>query len=134
MLKMRASVLVIDDDEDDYKFIKEGLILFGLRLSILWSADAPTAFKLLDDLKDNQPKLIILDVNMPVMNGMDALKFLIKTYQIPVVLYTTSCSDEIVQEAKRIGAIDCIKKGTSYADNLKFAKYVSDMLKKQNLG
>jgi two-component system chemotaxis response regulator CheB len=133
MLKMRTSVLVIDDDEDDYKFIKGGLSQLGLRFSILWSEDAHAAFQLLDDLKANPPKLIILDLNMPIMNGMEALKILVKEYKIPVILYTTSCSADMVQEAKRIGAIDCIKKGTSYADNLKFAKYVSDMLKKENL-
>jgi CheY-like chemotaxis protein len=125
---MRQSILLIDDDEADCEFIQESLRQVGVRLHIYFAHDGPAAFKLLSELKENLPTLIILDVNMPMMNGMVVLQQLSQLYKIPVILYTTACDDTLIKEAKSLGAIDCVKKGTSYSDNLKFAKRVQGLL------
>ena len=63
-------LLIIDDDEDDCDFLTESLIDAGITLPIIVAHDGPAAFKVLEDLNGNLPKLIILDVNMPLMNGL----------------------------------------------------------------
>jgi CheY-like chemotaxis protein len=126
---MQRSILVIDDDEDDCRIIKESLFQAGFRDPVYSTLESSEAFKLLEQMKGNFPTLIILDLNMPLVSGMEILKLIVKGYGIPVIMYTTSCDDETVKEAKSLGAVDCIQKGTSYSDNLKFAKYVSDLLR-----
>jgi len=131
MLVMK-SILVVDDDEDDCTIIRDSLYQVGARYPIYTVHGGVQAFRMLDDMSGNLPALIILDLNMPRMNGLDVLAKLKSAHQIPVILYTTSCTEETTTKAKNLGAIDCIKKGNSYTDNLKFAKYVSGLLKDFN--
>jgi CheY-like chemotaxis protein len=126
---MQDSILVIDDDEDDCEFVRDCLYQIGIRMTVNFAYDGPTAFKLLENSEISKPKLIILDLNMPVMNGLAVLKKLNEQYTIPVLLYSTFCDDDLVQQSKALGAIDCMKKGTSYTDNLKFAKRVMEILR-----
>ena len=126
---MQRSILVIDDDEDDCRIIKESLLQVGIRFPIHITMDGEQALGLLKEMKTNLPSLVILDLNMPGMNGMQVLEFINSEFGIPVILYTTSCDDATVIKAKGMGAVDCIKKGTSYSDNLKFAKYVADLMR-----
>lgn len=125
---MNEWILLIDDDRDDCDFLKENLIEIGLKSSIEFAHDGPAALELLERCHENYPKLIILDVNMPFMNGLIVLAKLNVGYNIPVILYTTSCNDALIREAKALGAIDCVKKGTSFSDNMKFAKSVFDFV------
>ena len=126
---MQHCILIVDDDEDDCDFLKESLIDVGVTLPIFVVHDGPAAFNLLEGLKENLPKLIILDVNMPLMNGLTFFSTLKLTYNIPVIFYTTSCNDDLVKEATGLGAIDCVKKGVTYEDNLRFAKRVSEFVR-----
>lgn len=125
---MNEWILLIDDDRDDCDFLKENLIEVGVKLSIEFAHDGPAALELLESCRDNLPRLIILDVNMPFMSGLIVLAKLNVGYNIPVILYTTSCDDTLIREAKALGAIDCVKKGTRFSDNMKFAKSVFDLL------
>lgn len=122
-------ILIVDDDEDDCRLVKEGLYQVGLRLPIHIVMGGAEAIQFLGDNRTSLPSLIILDLNMPGMDGLEVLKNL-KEYSIPTVLYSTTCPPDVLRNARDAGAIDCIKKGTSYTDNLKFAKYIADLLKK----
>lgn len=126
---MDAGILLIDDDEDDIIFLKESLLQSGFRSSIDAALSGQQAFQFLDERKEMLPSLIILDLNMPEMNGIKVLEKLQSDYSIPVIVYTTSCSDEIIDEVKKLGAMDCLKKGTSYSDNLKFATHVIQLMR-----
>jgi CheY-like chemotaxis protein len=127
---MLRGVLVVDDDEDDCAFVKESLIQIGIRLPINFVLGGLDALGYLKACGENLPALIILDLNMPDMNGFEVLERINDEFGIPVIMYTTTCTEETQRRARELGAIDCIKKGTSYADNLKFAKYIFDVLKK----
>lgn len=126
---MDTGILLIDDDEDDIIFLRESLLQSGFRSSIDAVLSGPEAFHFLNERKEMLPSLIILDLNMPEMNGIEVLEKLQSDYSIPVIVYTTSCTDEIINEVKSRGAIDCLKKGTSYFDNLKFAAHVVQLLR-----
>ncbi|HMG91161.1 MAG TPA: response regulator, partial [Chryseolinea sp.] len=96
---------------------------------IIVAHDGPAAFSVLEGLNGNLPKLIILDVNMPLMDGLTFYTKLKSTYNIPVIFYTTSCDDDLVKKATGLGVIDCVKKGVTYADNLSFARRVFDFVR-----
>jgi DNA-binding response OmpR family regulator len=76
-------------------------------------ATAPSADKLFSLLENNNPDLILLDVDMPEMNGYEAIKLLKEKDEIkniPVIFLTgkTESGDEL--EGLSLGAIDYITK------------------------
>jgi putative two-component system response regulator len=74
---------------------------------------APSAAKLFDILEDIEPALILLDIDMPGMNGYDAIKILKskdKTKTIPVIFLTAKTDTENELEGLDLGAIDYITK------------------------
>jgi putative two-component system response regulator len=73
----------------------------------------PSAFKMLEALDYSKPELILLDVDMPEMNGFEAIKILKsrpQTRDIPVIFLTamTESADEL--EGLQLGAVDYITK------------------------
>lgn len=122
-------VLIIDDDEDDCRMVEEGLRQIGILERIEYKLGVKEGLEFLEDQKERLPKVVIIDMNMPLMNGTTGLKKIVESFNVKVIMYTTYCTDELVKEVKTLGGLDCVKKGTSYADNLKFARRVFDLLK-----
>jgi CheY-like chemotaxis protein len=109
------TVWVVDDDADDQFLIEEAFkaVIFPLTIKQLMDGD-----ELLSQLQEapSLPKLILLDLNMPLKNGFDVLKELrsIPAYQkLPVVVLTTSESEDHKQKSLALGANDFLTKPTS---------------------
>lgn len=126
---MRESLLLIEEDAEESKILEETLFQIGLRFKMFTARNAHETFDLLDELKGNLPRLIIMNSDIPKTIGMEILDKLTENYGIPVILHCTHCTPEVNRQAKSSGAIDCLKKGTSYADNLKFAKRVAEIVR-----
>src|SRR6187549_559195 len=102
---MRKALLLIDDDLDDYEIIRGSLLQIGVSTPILFERSGMDALNYLKKNVNNLPVLIILDVNLPQINGFEILEEIKNNkYNIPVIMYTTSCTDEIVKRAKNLGA------------------------------
>jgi DNA-binding NtrC family response regulator len=104
---MKKHLLLIDDDIDEYDFIVRILQeLPALRFSYACSGK-----KALDFLSENTPDVILLDMNMPAMNGLECLqKIRKKDGSVPVYMYSNCYVENFVNEAKELGATDCFKK------------------------
>lgn len=100
------SILLVDDDEDDRLFFTDVISDIDKDLICHSAADGRQAIYHLE-MVPPPPDVIFLDLNMPVMNGMDMLKF-IKTKnelkEIPVVIFTTTNSPAEIVRAKNYGA------------------------------
>jgi DNA-binding NtrC family response regulator len=127
MSNPKRNILIVDDDEDDCIFLQESLYAVGLVDRVQYITEADEALRFLSETH-SLPALIILDVNMPKMNGMELLEIIKRKYSIPVILHTTTCSDELIIQSKKMGAIDCVKKGNCLADNLRFAEKVLEIV------
>jgi CheY-like chemotaxis protein len=82
----QATILVVEDDEDNLIYISTALILFNHHCLI--ARDALTGLSLAQQW---QPDLILLDVKMPQINGLELLKILRLdwlTRKIPVIAVT----------------------------------------------
>jgi CheY-like chemotaxis protein len=93
----RQIVLYADDDPDDIDFVVESFSAHAPLLEVITFPDATDLLSFLkgDQLQNELPCLIILDINMPLLSGKDALK-IIRSWsqfdQVPVVIFSTSTS------------------------------------------
>lgn len=88
-------VVYADDDPDDIELVEEAFKHYTTNVEVITFPNASQALSYLKNLSDGDPApcLVILDINMPVMNGKDALVRLrqMERYEsVPVVLFTTS--------------------------------------------
>ncbi|MGW6869765.1 response regulator [Streptomyces sp. NPDC054901] len=94
-------VLLVEDDMADAMLIEEALSERGTR-NLVQVTDGVAALEYLRDPDSTRPDLIVLDLNMPRMNGRDLLQILKndENFQtIPVVVLTTSAAPEDVAGA-----------------------------------
>jgi two-component system chemotaxis response regulator CheY len=101
--KMGAKVLIIDDSM--MVRAQVGRALTGAGFSIIEASDGLDGLQKLGASPDT--KLVVCDVNMPRMNGIEFLENIRKepaTANVPVVMLTTEGQPELVQRAKALGA------------------------------
>jgi two-component system chemotaxis response regulator CheY len=98
---MATSVLVVDDSMMVRKQV--GSALKGQGYDVIEAVDGADALEKLAGNPDT--KLIVCDVNMPKMNGLEFLEHLVaQNSSIPVVMLTTEGQPELIQRAKSLGA------------------------------
>jgi CheY-like chemotaxis protein len=88
-------VIYADDDTDDIELVEEAFRKFANNVEVVTFQNGSQALSYLKNLTEDDPSpcLIILDINMPVLNGKEVLVRLRQTdkYEaVPVVLFTTS--------------------------------------------
>lgn len=99
---MRAVWIVDDDDEMSHAV---SLMLKMLEFSVRVFRDARSVARQL--LEGSRPDLMLLDINMPEVSGIDLLEFLrmrSDLRKIPVVMLSSETTDAQVDEAMRLGA------------------------------
>ena len=103
--KTKMKILIIEDDESVKKELKELLNNAGYEALILEDYD-----NMLENILKIQPNLILLDINIPSMNGEMLLKILRKVSSIPVIMVTSRVGeiDEVLSMS--YGADDYITK------------------------
>ncbi|MET0151517.1 MAG: response regulator [Candidatus Binatia bacterium] len=95
-------VLVVDDNEDSVRIIEAILRSAGFEVSV--AGDGKQGIEMAEA---TAPELIILDIMMPVMDGVEALQKLRaspRTSRIPVILLTAKTQDEDVIAGYQTGA------------------------------
>lgn len=98
-----AKILIIEDDPFLLKLYKE--ILGDTGFEVEESIDGETGLR---KVKDSKPDLILLDIMLPKMNGLDVLEKLKEgqsTREIPVIVITNLASEEDKKRAMDLGAI-----------------------------
>ena len=107
-MRERIPVLVIDDDPVIRKLVAYNLKLAGFKVYL--AEDGISGVKL---AKKKSPKLILLDVMMPQMDGLEVLselKYHRKTTDIPVFMMTAKNTFGDIDRAFEIGADDYLTK------------------------
>jgi CheY-like chemotaxis protein len=110
--------LVAEDDPDDRFLIEEGFREAGLANTVDFVEDGVALFGFLDASGPAlAPDIILLDLNMPRMDGRETLARLKKTIRyrhIPVVILTTSKAEEDVLKSYETGASSYITKPVTF--------------------
>lgn len=116
-------ILYAEDDKDDLDLVKDAFGQYNGQIELFHGSDGREALQILHNLINNnmEPCLIILDINMPGMDGRQTLiqlKQSEKTRNIPVVMFTTSNS--------RLDKDFAVKWGADFITKpLKFGEVVS---------
>ncbi len=116
-----AVILLVEDDTGDQKLIKRSLKASKIANELHITSAAEEALEYLQKGESNNadypmPDLILLDLNMPGMGGMDFLSALKKDElldTIPVVVLTTSDSDHDILDSFKLQASGYVKKPVS---------------------
>ena len=102
-----TTVLVVDDSATDRR-LAGGLLEKQSSFNILYAADGHEALK---QLERHLPDLVLTDLNMPEMNGLELVNVVNEEYPlIPVVLMTAQGSEEIAVKALQQGAASYVSK------------------------
>lgn len=123
-IRKRMTILMADDDADDRMFTREAWEKTSATGKLLFVEDGE---ELMDYLyrrgtyaqpsRAPRPDLILLDLNMPKVDGREALKT-IKTdprlRQIPVVVLTTSKAEEDIYQIYDLGANSFVSKAVTF--------------------
>lgn len=103
-----ANILTVDDSPSIRQMIK--VVLGPIGHNVIEAGDGAQG---LEKAKSARMDLVITDLNMPVMNGLElirALRGLPSFVGLPIVFLTTESNDAIRQEAKTAGATGWITK------------------------
>jgi len=110
----KRNLLIVDDEEG----IRES---FKLILADTYQLTfASNGIEAMEKIRQSRPELVILDIKMPKLNGLDLLREIKKSDKsLPVIIVTGYQSVETAQEALRSGAADYIPKPFDSKDILK---------------
>ncbi len=104
-----CTVLIADDETHVRQYMSVILKPFGFK-EIL---EASNGEKVIDLYQAKKPELVLLDVNMPKLLGIDVLKSIIaKDFNACVIMLTTINVKEKVESFLELGAANYILKGT----------------------
>jgi uncharacterized protein (TIGR02266 family) len=104
----KKSILIADDSETFVMYLS--LLLKRLGFDVIPAENGEDALKL---IRVTEPNLVMLDINMPVMDGITALRLIKgdkRTTEIPVIMVTTDSKKETVEECKRLGCSGYVTK------------------------
>jgi CheY-like chemotaxis protein len=110
-------ILLIEDDDVDVMTVNRALRDSKVANQLVSIGDGEEAIEYLRDENATKPSIILLDLNMPKMDGAEFLK-IVKAdntlKKIPVVILTTSNSDRDVTESFELGAAGYMVKSVDY--------------------
>jgi CheY-like chemotaxis protein len=126
----RPLVLLAEDNDNDVELTKLAFTAAGFEVDLQCVGDGEACLNYLRDPKRfTRPNLILLDLHMPRMNGLEVLQAigqdeLLRT--IPVVMLTTSDAPDDVEAAYRLGCNSYIVKPVGFEA---FAKLIADLMR-----
>ena len=120
-------ILLADDDAEDRSIIQEAMEMIDAGDAIRFAGDGEEALQILakEFNPSNPPCLIVLDLNMPKMNGTETLSQLKidpRFNKVPVIIFSTSINTLEKDKCMRLGAHSYITKPVSYSECIETAK------------
>lgn len=110
-------ILLAEDDKIDQKSVQRAFVDLRISNPLVIVQDGQEALDHLKDSKNKRPCLILLDLRMPVMSGIEFLEAVKKDEVLklmPVVVLTTSKEDEDLKQSFELGAAGYIVKPVDY--------------------
>ena len=133
-LPVNKSLIVVEDDPDDQYFLMSAFEEIGFAPYVHWLNSSVALLECLEALRDSgagYPHAILLDYNMPVMNGEEVLIKLKNDKQfkfIPLLIYSTGMNNGLMERLNLLGADGSYFKANSAAEVIEFAKFLQQKI------
>jgi CheY-like chemotaxis protein len=120
-----TNALIVDDEAHVQVFLR--LLLKELGVETTWSAtDGAQALAM---AAQHHPELVLLDVNLPVMNGLEVLQKLGVAHPgMPVIMVSSQSAMKTVLDCVKLGAVAYVLKHSPKAEALKMLREALDSL------
>ena len=121
-------ITLADDDEDDRLFFTDAFDELKINTVVNTVKNGRELINFLNHEETVLPNIIFLDLNMPILNGIEALKEIKlndKFKDIAIAIYSTSSSEEDIENTFVLGANIYIKKPSNFND---LKKILSDVV------
>jgi len=129
-------ILLVEDNQDDYEATIRGLKKNHYTNPIQWCRSGQDALDYLDkkgsyasDLNSRHPDLILIDLNMPGIDGRQLLELIksdVKFKMIPVVILSTSTDSKDIDQCYFLGANSYIQKPVNFEGLTKAIRVMLD--------
>jgi len=106
-----TKILIIDDDDSVLKAVEIGLGQAGFR--VLTAKDGATGLR---TMFDNRPDLVLLDIMLPGIDGMEACRRLRELSDTPIIFLTALSAETDIVKGLMVGADDYITKPFSMSE------------------
>ena len=129
-MNLSSQILVVDDDHEDHMMLLEYFKTSGNEHQVKFMQNGKEAIKYLEEISNDSllPKLIVLDLNMPILNGTQTLiniKQNARFKDIPVIIYSTSDNESEKRKCLNFGALEYVVKPFTYSEGLQMVKKFS---------
>jgi CheY-like chemotaxis protein len=128
-----TTLLLAEDDETDVLLLKRAFAEVGITNPVQVVTDGQEAIDLLEQLQaapgpgDRMPALMILDLKMPRLNGLDVLRWARAEpgmRGVPAIVFSSSAHQHDVERALAAGANAFVVKTPATNDRLEFARFI----------
>jgi CheY-like chemotaxis protein len=123
--KKNLNVFLADDDEDDRDFFQEAIKKLNIGSSVIMVDDGEKAIRHFKSVK-TMPDFAFLDINMPVKNGFECLKYIKELYpgnNSHVIILSTSVAEKDINLSYELGASAYIQKPGSFLELTQYLDY-----------
>ncbi|WP_041258368.1 response regulator [Fibrella aestuarina] len=117
-------ILIADDDDDDRVLLRQALMSASFDGIIEFVENGEQLIQYLDACLRGEPDappapaLLLVDLNMPIVNGLEALKQIKSSAHyrhLPVVILTTSSAEQDIRESYNLGAASFVTKPITFS-------------------
>jgi DNA-binding response OmpR family regulator len=126
-MRSRKPILLVEDDRVDAMTVKRALGQIDNNSVVYTVGNGEEALEFLRNARNERPAIILLDLNMPRMNGIEFLRIAkadADLKRIPVIVLTTSKQESEKVESFNLGAAGYIIKPLSYEEFLEMVKAI----------
>lgn len=116
------NILIAEDDEDDYLLTMDAIESLGIEFNHTWVRDGVEVLEFLDEQK---PDVILLDINMPRKNGLEALEEIRQNKEfedILIIVLSSSVDHEGILNTYQFGIDSFIQKTSDLNNFIDFFK------------
>ncbi|MES2516339.1 MAG: response regulator [Bacteroidota bacterium] len=125
MTSKELHIFLADDDEDDRDFFQEAIKKLNKQNSLVMVDNGEKAIRHFKSIK-SAPDFVFLDINMPVKNGLECLKFIKEFYpgnNFHVIILSTSVAEKDINLSYELGASAYIQKPGSFLELTRYLDY-----------
>jgi two-component system response regulator len=120
-------ILLVEDNPDDVLLTMRALAKNHIKNEVVVATDGEQALRILlaDDAEPVRPALILLDIKLPKIDGLEVLRRIRgdnRTRSLPVVVLTTSNEERDIVASYRLGANSFVRKPVSFDEFVRAVK------------